>query len=341
MSNYMSPGGGKPGSPLRGQQVSMGDSVELDNDEFRRHVESSLEKLAKQRLLEAETRANTVLETAEQEASRMLSEARDEVMNMLRKAQEETGDIRKNAHDEGYAEGYEEGFNDGTRQIVTETVDLIKGVDTLVDGAIQAEKLVLKNFEENALALVRTIAQRVVSAELAQSPELILGMLDRAIENLQITGRVKVVLSTQALQNIQEFSRDGQAAIAGLKRLDLIGDPALALEQVFVIAEEGSFDISPSAQIAQLTAPLEKSLGFPRPELDPMAGNLDFLESAPVEALPGAIGDTGTLPQPDLSGSETSLDAALETEALRLQSLEVIEPLPDLIEEAPADDEND
>lgn len=270
LSRQLPPGNRAP--RLLGQQVNVGDSYQVSGDaEFKKHVETSLEKLTKQRLLEAENRAESILSQANHEAAAMLAEARAEIESMIREAHAETEAIRKEAYEEGYKDGFAAGEAEGTQKALNEAVAMIHGAETMVEAACQAERLVLKNFEKQALALVEQICKRVLAAELSQTPDMMLGLIERAIENLGMTGRVKVVMSAQALQDVQVYARENQEALESLKRLDISGDPLLDPGQVFVIGAEGSFDLSPASQVQELMAPLQKSLSLPREGLLPEA----------------------------------------------------------------------
>lgn len=283
------PSGHRPVSRLQGQQVNVGESFKINGEaEFRRHVESSLEKLAKQRMLEAEGRAEHLVDQASQEATRLLAEARAQVEAMLRQAQGEVDDIRKNAYEEGFQAGFEQGTREATEQVVQEAVMMIQSAEALVEGACKAEHLVLKNFEKQALRLVEHICRRILARELQESPDSLLRMLDQAVESLNLTGRVRVVMSAQALQTLQDYARENAEALQNLKRLDLAGDPLLEPDQVFVIGEEGSFDLTPDSQLEQLMAPLEKSLSLPHEAAETPAVHADPFEAVTEdEEAPG------------------------------------------------------
>ncbi len=291
MSNQPPPGH-RPVSRLQGQQVNVGESFKINGEaEFRKHVESSLEKLAKQRMLEAESRAEHLVDQASQEANRILSEARAEAEAMLRQARNEEEDIRKQAYEEGFQAGFEQGTRDATEQVVQEAVMMIQSAEALIDGACKAQHLVLKNFEKQALQIIQHICQRILGRELQDSPETLLYMLSQAVDSLHMTGRVKVVVSTQTLQTLQAYARENAEALESLKRLELVADAMLELNQVFVIGEEGSFDATPTSQLEQLMTPLHQSLNLPRDTEQAQPSHEDPFEAitedeeAPGEAL--------------------------------------------------------
>jgi hypothetical protein len=50
-------------------------------------------------------------------------------------------------------------------------------------------------------------------------------------------------------------------------RFEFIADPNLDVHQLYIIGQEGCFDLSPDTQMKHLIAPLEDQLVLPRPEL--------------------------------------------------------------------------
>ncbi|MCE3236604.1 MAG: H+transporting two-sector ATPase subunit [Vampirovibrio sp.] len=297
---------------LFGDAVSVGEPVQIQGDaELRQEIHTSLEMLAKQRLLEAEDEANVLLSKAKKEAAALLEKANAQVKEMLAQAQSQVDQIRDNAHEEGFKAGFQEGYADATEQVSQETVELLRGANTLVDGAYQAEKLVLKQFEQQALAIISHVVRKILRRELADSPETLMGMIQQAIDSLYISGKVQVVVNPTILQDLREFANATQQAVDGMNRFEFIADAGLDPFQIFIIGQDGCFDLSPLAQLEQLTSALEPQLQLPRPDLINEA-----IEAAQVELTtdgPPSV-ETASAPSDEAlsAESEATLQALAE-----------------------------
>lgn len=253
---------------LFGDAVSVGEPMQIQGDaELRQEIHTSLEMLAKQRLLEAEDEASALLAKAKKDAAALLEKANAQAKEMLAQMQGQVAQIRDDAHEEGFKAGFQEGYADATEQVGQETVDLLRGANTLVDGAYQAEKLVLKQFEKQALGMISHIVRRILRRELADSPETLMGMIHQAIESLYISGKVQVVVNPLIIQELREFATATQQAVEGMNRFEFIADAGLDPYQIFIIGQDGCFDLSPMTQLDQLASALEPKLQLPRPDV--------------------------------------------------------------------------
>lgn len=254
-----------------GQQVAVGEPLRLHGDaEFREEVEGSLEMIAKKRLLEVEAQATALLERANKQARELLekanAQARAQADEMLAQAQSEVDGIREAAHEEGFKAGFQEGYAEASAQVEQETVDLLKSAQLLVDAAYLAEHRVLKDFEAHALTLIEHVIHKILGQTLENAPEETLALIQRGVESLYLSGKVKVVVSAHVLHEIRQYSATSQDALAAMSRFEFVADPALDAHQIFIIGQESSFDLTPEHQAQQLLSPLKKNLQFPRTE---------------------------------------------------------------------------
>jgi flagellar assembly protein FliH len=311
-------GGGEVNRPLHvpsrvyGQKVSIGEPFQIQGDaEIRQEIQASLEFLATQHLLEAEDKANKLIAKARSEAAAILEKANAQAKEMLSQVQTQVDGIREAAHEEGFKAGFQEGYADATDHVETETVDLIKSVHTLVEGAYEAQKRVLKDFEKQAAGLVRHVTHRVLRRELNDSPEALIVMIEQAIESLYLSGKVQVVVSAQAVQDLREYSARIRDGLESLQRFEFIADPNLDLHQIYIIGQEGCFDLSPHNQAEQLLQPLESHLHLPQPEHCVNAPEISM--PAQMEVMVDASNVQSDAVETNTIAEEVLSDDALET----------------------------
>ncbi len=311
---------------LFGEKVSVGEPVRIQGDtELRQEIETSLEMLAKQRLLEAEEEASALLAKARGDAAILLEKANAQAREMLAQTQAQVDDIRAAAHEEGFKAGFQEGYADATEQVERETVDLLRGANTLLEGAYQAEKLVLRQFEKQAATLMEHLLRKILRRELADSPETLMAMVAQAVESLYMSGKVQVVVSPLVIHELREYAASVRNALGGMERFEFIADPGLDPFQVFIVGQDGCFDLSPQTQMTQMMAAIEPHLQLPR-RTDTMS-DADTLaamgqDNSPAFPMENPMGEDALLAMSVGAADEDLLapDALQELQALEAAS---------------------
>lgn len=258
-------------SRIYGNRVSVGAPVSIEGDPgFRDDLESSLTVLTQTRLLEAEAQAKALVEKmhrqAYDEVTELKEKAEAEAKQKVEQAQGEADGIREAAREEGFKAGFQEGYDEANAQVEQETVGLLQSAQLLVEGAHLAEKRVLKNFEKHAVTLVEHVVARILGDTLHEddAPAKILHLIETGVENVYLTGKVKVVVSAHILHDLRMFSRTSAEALETMSRFEFVADPLLTAQQIYVIGQEARFDFTPTNQAKQLLAPVGKHLDLPR-----------------------------------------------------------------------------
>ncbi len=299
---------------IQGETVAVGQAYHLDSEaQFKRDLEQSLAEIVKKRLQEAEDEAIALVKVAEETAEKNARQISDEILSkanaqareMIELAQSQVESIKENARETGFKNGFQEGYADATSQVEQEATEMLKSAQQLAENAYQAEKLILKNFEKNALSLISHLGRKILHRELAENPETILTQLQQAVDSLYLTGKIKVVVNPQVLQELRAYSAVTELALTQMSRYEFMVDPLLDTHQLFIVGEEGSFDLSLDTQMSQLLDPLQQALTLPRPE--PVVS--EPLVSEDSEPVVETIQD---LEEPEPDGSESQ---ALEAEA--------------------------
>jgi flagellar assembly protein FliH len=299
---------------IQGETVAVGQAYHLDSEaQFKRDLEQSLAEIVKKRLQEAEDEAIALVKVAEETAEKNARQISDDILGkanaqareMVELAQSQVESIQETAREAGFKNGFQEGYADATAQVEQEVKGLLQSAQLLAENAYQAEKLVLKNFEQNALALISHLGRKILQRELAEDPAILLTQLQQAVESLYLTGKIKVVINPQVLQELRAFSAVTESALAQMSRYEFMVDPMLETHQLFILGEEGSFDLSLDTQMAQLIEPLQEALTLPRVEPLPE----DSVVSEASEPVAEAIKDGEVL------ASEPTTPLALVAEA--------------------------
>lgn len=258
--------GGRYSSRLQGANVHVGESFKINAmpdkqaEEVNRLILDAQEQ-ARQILIQAQAQAKELLAASAQKAQEIEADAearRDEVLNQ--------------AFATGQEEGFQEGFKTGYAQAEQETVRMMEGAQSLLDGAYRSKELVLKSFKKDAGQIIQFICSKILKKAFQTDPSLMGDMIDEAIQSLRLTGRVRVVVCPEVMERIKQFSETTEDALDSLSRLELIADPSLDLSEIFILSQEGNFSLAPGKQVERLLTPILKKL--------PIEVDLDALELA-------------------------------------------------------------
>lgn len=290
----------------RFKNVKVGEALEISGAHDRNeHIERTLERLKKDRLKQAERERQQILTRANEEAAELLEAAKQQAETLIQEAEAKREEVLNQGYQEGETAGYQKGYTDGHQQAQEETVLLLESARTMLEGAYEAQHRVLRGFSQNAADLAAYITQKVLHRELHETPEGILNMVEEAVDALNLTGRIKIVLSVDALRFLKDYSRETASALETLNRFELEADPLLDLHEIYVLSEEGNFILTPQKQADELLAPLESHLEFPEIAPEEINEGITDLTPRPSESVvEQAAHDTDA---PDLSDEGRSL----------------------------------
>lgn len=268
-------------SHLRGGNVQVGETFSIKGDaERRQEIEETLERMVENRLVEAEAEAAAMINLAKQEAEatrkQVVSEATARANDLMAQAQSEYEAIRQQAYDEGVEKGYIQGYADATGQVQTETIRLLEGMNAIAEKAIEAKALVIDNVQDDTVALVHYLCKKILHDKIADDPEAYIHLVEEAVKNLKLTGKIQVVVGQETLENIYAFTHETGNSLEAMNRFEWIADPRLEHTELYLLTENRRFSVGVDEQLKQFSAPLsDKALVEESPEVDaePLALN--------------------------------------------------------------------
>lgn len=237
-------------------------------DDRGQEIEQTLERLKEERIATANHEVQRILENARQQAAQLLAQAENTAQAILQEADAQRDATHQQAYDAGEAAGFEKGLADGHRQAREETCQLLDSARTLLQGAYQAQNTVLNGFNTQACRILQAVGQRVLGDELTTRPEQLAALVQHAIDGLDSTGQVRVVMNRDALRDLRTHGPEVLSALERLERLILEGDPLLDRQEILAISDEGSFDLSPQTQVTRCVEALAPALSLEVPNSD-------------------------------------------------------------------------
>jgi flagellar assembly protein FliH len=174
----------------------------------------------------------------------------------LQAALEERDHIRDEARREGLELGRREGRDEAAKaereRVARETAGL---ADLLVAAAaaIDAKRAELvASAERDLVKLALAIAGKIVKVEALRGGKIVLGNLQRAIELTARRQDLKVLLNPVDAAIVDGFLPELRRKFSDIQSVTLDHDPAVARGGVIVQTREGSVDVTPATQLAEI-----------------------------------------------------------------------------------------
>lgn len=179
--------------------------------------------------------------------------ARAEAEKILQDAQQQADEIKAQAKEEGRQEGLEQGRMEGAEQIKQEQQQIIldanaKAQETM--AATRSEYLETITKAENIIAeMVLQIASKVLPQHFIDVPQIILPLVQSAIEKVKDQPQVAVHVSPDSYGLVLMARSELQAGLEGKAELTVISDESLHNGDCLVESPNGTVDAKLSTQL--------------------------------------------------------------------------------------------
>ncbi len=161
-----------------------------------------------------------------------------EIDEMLTRAEAEKKRIEQEAYDKGLAQGLEEGRKAGKDEFGRKTADALQLI-----GALELERgRVNLRYQEDLLALLKTMVERLVGHEVSVNPLVIKNCLQSAMAFVVEDSVVKVHLHPEDFQRLRELSLEDPSLLQGAKRVELLEDPVVSQGGCLLETDFGEID---------------------------------------------------------------------------------------------------
>jgi flagellar assembly protein FliH len=161
-------------------------------------------------------------------------------------AQEEAARLR------GYNEGYEQGMAAGHASAEEQMVPLLQQLARLVGGVHQSHAGFFRAAERQVVDLALQIAQKVVEKEVENMPDLAVGVIRSALEEMDARTAVRVRVSPDDEELLRR--RWSQAVPSGipLDKIELQADDRVKSGGAIIETTQGQVDAQLDTKLAQL-----------------------------------------------------------------------------------------
>jgi flagellar assembly protein FliH len=251
------------------------DSVELNQ------IENEIENLAihnndnhnnplemeKQQIEKIKQESQEILIETEQMVMELLQKARDEARDIITNAREEAQVIKMQADEEAHVarqkahkEAYEEGLRQAQQEIEGDRQAAIQQSQALLEEARQLKLKVFRSYEADMVRLVMAMVKKVIAGELKTNPDIIINILQEAIDFLDRPDNITVYVNPQELENILEVMNKGYLTDIGSNNInmDIKADGRISPGGCLLESDAGSVDAQLETRIVSVNNAIQE-----------------------------------------------------------------------------------
>lgn len=181
---------------------------------------------------------------ARAEAARIIEEARRQATELLAEAESRATVLCRESRDRGYRLGMAEAEKE-----ITEKVD---GLLSLSEGAIRAREELLCRGEPEVIELAIGIAEKIVGQELTVNPEIVAGMVHRALERAGKSDTYYLHVNPADAQVMKEYLREDLTEVT----CEIVADSRIERGGCVIATSHGHVDAQVSSQFAEVRTAL-------------------------------------------------------------------------------------
>lgn len=251
---------------IQRHHVLSSDAVQLTGGLDREaQIRNTLERLKQEKMMQAERESLALMDETRQQAQQIIQQAQEQAEQIVAEGQVQ----KKDAYDEGFIEGktqgYKDGYRDGRDAADQDSRTLMISANTLLLRAYDAQVEVLNGFNRSAICIMRAILRRILTDAFNDfTDEQWLTWLSETIDQLNVYGKFKLVISDTSMQQFKKVSPQLGEALGGLERFHLLVDPKLDASEMFILGDEANADISPKNQAEQLMKAITEHIDLNR-----------------------------------------------------------------------------
>lgn len=192
--------------------------------------------------------ANSIIEDAKQMYLKIIEEANSEAQTIAKTAEMEAQKLMSASREDAYKEGYESGYLEGRKEaksVIDEAAELREFLD-------KRKESFYKEAEEQVLQLVLSIAKKVIGNELMQNNEVILSLVNMALQKCAFKKKLILKVSPLDLDFIKENKDRICMMVEGISDIDIVSELSLTKGSCIIETPSGEVNSSIDVQIKEI-----------------------------------------------------------------------------------------
>lgn len=203
--------------------------------------------------------ADLIIEAAKNEASQILDEADEEAQQKLDSAQNSADAIVSDAYDQAKGimeqakvEGYQDGYNRGVEDSQEIAKQIVDEALAIKNDWIAMRESVLRESENEMIALVIEAIEKVVENRVETDTSLIESLIKQGINRVTKSHLVSIRVSNEDYNHALSIKPMIIASSDKIEDLEIKRDPTLTNGSCIIDTDSGSIDSSIKTQVEQI-----------------------------------------------------------------------------------------
>ncbi|MBW5444576.1 flagellar assembly protein FliH [Cohnella sp. CFH 77786] len=220
--------------------------------------EADVETLSmKERILEdAERTAQEIVRQAREEAEDIRAAARMEAESWWQSRRAEDAGVTEEARQSGYAEGYAAGAERAESELRAEWESRMREARSLVEQAYISKERIIAEAEAFVVELSCSIAEKLLSAKLAEEPERAIRLFAGALARRKEQGVITLCVAPAQFEFVSAAKDELSLVLDAQAELQIVPDASVGDGGCIVRSSFGSIDARIDTQLSTVRAEL-------------------------------------------------------------------------------------
>ena len=200
--------------------------------------------------------ADTILQNAQARADQLFADAMKEIARLKSIAAEEAETLKKQA----IVDGSQQGLAEGNRQMLDQLQQTAERCNELLATATQEAKQIVLAAERQIIELVMTITRKIISDELEERPEIILGVVREALGRVRDQDHLNIHVSLDDYERILQSRNELQSIVGSEKSFAVTADTVLERGGCLIETSFGTVEAGIDTQLESIRKALQEML---------------------------------------------------------------------------------
>ncbi len=161
-------------------------------------------------------------------------------------------ELREAARTQGYDEGYERGYTAGLAAAEQHVKDELARVRQIAESTLEDHSAFYRDAERQVVDLALQIAQKVVEREVENVPDLAIGVIRAALEEMDGRTAVRIHVSPEDHELLRRRWAVAVPSTISANKIELVVDPRVQGGGAIIETTQGQVDAQLETKLAQL-----------------------------------------------------------------------------------------
>lgn len=215
---------------------------------------------AQAKLEALKAQAENILEQANAKRDKIIAAAHEQAEEIKDASITEAQSLMNDEKEKGHAQGLEEGRTAGLQEVQKNIDEANEKAQRIVMAAQKAQQACLAQSRDEIVDTILSVAQKVMKQKFDEMPQLVLRLLQGALDKVKDQPEVTVKVSANAYEFALLAKQDLQSHLAGNATLNIVADDSLAEGECWVETPNGDVDSSYSSQLKVIKEVLHEAI---------------------------------------------------------------------------------